>query len=297
MIRLPLTLDWSKYRRTRAARLVASAAPSKKPKVSGCIDFNFADRDFTFRSRDSVDMVARAMQAGTYEAPLPIMVMAAMTRSHGLFLDIGANNGLYSILAAKTRPDAKVVAFEPYSLARDVLLENLAVNGVEHKVVVHDLALSDSAGEARLHIPDSSHGFLETSATLEPDFKATVQSVSVFKARLDDILLDGRIAVMKIDVEGHEAAVLRGAAGRLEQDRPIVFAEMLPGAKAHFAIMTELFTKLDYLLFRLRPDCAIRADVIRFDPLAWNYACVPPASLAVFRDCCMTHGLEILAPA
>jgi FkbM family methyltransferase len=276
---------------------VASAALVEEPNAARCIGFTFAGRSFSFHDPNGADLVARTMQAGSYEAPLPIILMAAVTRSQGLFLDVGANNGLYSVLAAKTRPDAAGVAFEPYAPVRDVLQANLALNGVEARVAVHDVALSDSAGEAALHVPDSSHGLLETSASLEPDFQSTVRTVTVRKARLDDIALDGRISVMKIDVEGHEAAVLRGAVRRLEQDRPIVFAEMLPGAEPHFPFMTGLFTRLDYLMFRLRPDCAIRAEVIRFDPFAWNYACVPRVALAMFRECCTTHGVEILAPA
>ena len=242
-------------------------------------------------------MVATTMQAGTYETPLPIMLMATVLRTQGVFLDVGANNGLYSILAAKTRPGVGVIAFEPYAPARDILLANLALNGLDANVAVHDTALSDSAGEATLHLPDSSHGLLETSASLEPGFQLAARTVAVRKARLDDLPLDERIAVMKIDVEGHEAAVLRGAARRLEQDRPIVFAEMLDRAESQFPFMTALFTRLDYLMFRLRADCAIRTDEIRFDPLAWNYAFVPAATLAVFRECCTTHDVEILAPA
>jgi hypothetical protein len=74
----------------------------------------------------------------------------------------------------------------------------------------------------------------------------------VRKTRLDDLALDARITVMKIDVEGHEVAVLRGAIRRLEQDRPIVFAEMLPAAEPYFSFMTGLFAQFDDLMFRLR---------------------------------------------
>jgi FkbM family methyltransferase len=296
MINLHHIYGWRTYRRARAMLRVTSAALAEESNTARCGGFTFAGQAFAFHNPKGTDMVARTMQTGSYEAPLPIILVAAVTRSQGLFLDVGANNGLYSILAAKTCPDARVIAFEPYAPARDILLANLALNGVEANIVVRDVALSDSTGNATLYVPDDSHGLLETSASLEPDFQSAVQTVTVRRARLDDIALDGRIAVMKIDVEGHEAAVLRGAIRRLEEDRPIVFAEMLPGAEPHFPFMTGLFAQLDYLMFRLRPDCAIRAEVIRFDPLAWNYACIPRVALAIFRECCAIHGVEILAP-
>ncbi len=158
MIRLPQFHRWRTSHRTLAMPPVGSADLVEEHDAAHSIDFNFAGLTFAFHDPSNADMVARTMQAGSYEAPLPIILMAAVTRSQGLFLDVGANNGLYSILAAKTRPDVRVVAFEPYALVRDVLLANLALNGVEAKVVVHDVALSDSAGEATLYIPDSSHG-------------------------------------------------------------------------------------------------------------------------------------------
>jgi FkbM family methyltransferase len=297
MIKLPHIYDWNRSRRAKATPRGASPMLVEKPNTTDCIRFSFAGHAFAFHEPSGTDMSARAMQTESYEAPLPIMWMAAVARSQGLFVDIGANNGLYSILAAKIRPDANVIAFEPYPPAHGALLANLALNSVEANVFVHKLALSDSAGETTLYVPDGSHGLLETSASLEPDFQSTVRTITVRKAQLDDIGLNTRIAVMKIDVEGHEAAVLRGASRCLEQDRPIVFAEMLPGAESHFLFMTELFAGLDYLMFRLRLDCAIQSQIIRFDHLAWNYAFVPRATLPIFRECCATHGVEILVPA
>ena len=91
--------------------------------------------------------------------------------------------------------------------------------------------------------------------------------------------------------------MLRGAERLLARDRPIVFAEMLDVARAQFSFLTTLFTGLDYAMFRLRPDCAIRTDVVRFDPIGWNYAFIPRESLPLFRECCAVHEVEILAPA
>jgi FkbM family methyltransferase len=258
------------------------------------VRFEFAGRTFVFDDANGSDLVAKQMQAGSYEIPLPILLMAAVTRTKGLFLDIGANNGLYSILAAKARPDAKVIAFEPYQGVRDVLISNLKLNEVKDRVEVCNVALSDKTGLATLHIPDGSHGLLETSASLEADFKPFSQTASVPTIRLDELDLGDKVSVIKIDVEGHEAAVLRGAAACLEQHRPIVFAEMLLGAQLQFPSITERLSRLDYLFFRLRPDCAIHTKVIKFDTLAWNYAFVPPSAIQIFLNCCSTHSIEVL---
>ena len=100
---------------------------------------------------------------GTYEAPLPIMVMAHVFRTQGLFLEVGANNGL----GMQSLPPRRALMpgswlSNPMRPAREAMLTNLVLNDLVERVIVHDVALSDSAGEAVLHVPDSSHGSLET---------------------------------------------------------------------------------------------------------------------------------------
>lgn len=265
-------------------------------EAASALEIEFAGRRFLLQAVGGSDSVAGQMQQGHYEAPLPLLTMAILCRSRGLFLDVGANNGLYSVLAAKARPDVEVVAFEPYPPVLEVLRSNLRINGIEDRVTITEAALSDANGTATLFLPDESHGLLETSCSLEPDFKPFHRSLDVPTLRLDDLVLSDRVALIKVDIEGHEAAFLRGAAGLLERDRPIVFAEMLPVAEPNFYAISKMMRELDYLFFRLRSCAAIHAEFITHDPLAWNYGLVPRDKMSTFIESCATHLVEVVQP-
>jgi FkbM family methyltransferase len=153
----------------------------------------------------------------------------------GAFFDIGANTGFYALLAACAGAQ-QVRAFEPVPAIADLLSANLALNGVQaaSTIALHRLALSDQSGEASLFLPDQGHGLIETSASLNPEFRAVHSgALTVPLCRLDNHLADQPLAdglalVIKIDVESWEPQVLRGASRTVDRHRPAIFVEILP---------------------------------------------------------------------
>lgn len=149
-------------------------------------------------------------------------------RSVTRFVDIGANIGLYSVLVAQTVPGiARVDAFEPVSETRWRLCANLGLNGLRERVVVHPVALSDDTEERGIAIDPRSSGIATLSPSAEErarrsfDRRETVRTVS-FDSYMP--ALEGRVA-FKIDVEGHEPAVLRGLAGTLGRTAALLQVE------------------------------------------------------------------------
>jgi FkbM family methyltransferase len=148
--------------------------------------------------------------------------------------DVGANLGyMTSLAAARVGAGGSVLAFEPHPRAFELLGRNVARwsdLGTVGAVELRQMALSDAAGEGEL-FSGGSEEFDMAVASLgddqHPPMGAGSEAISVTLARLDE--LDGidRLAVMKIDVEGHEPAVLRGAGGLLESGaiRDIVFED------------------------------------------------------------------------
>ena len=111
-----------------------------------------------------------------------------------------------------------VLAFEPVEAIRVIASRNADLNGVSGRVSFRPEAIGDRNGVASLHIPHDDHGLVETSASPQPSFQE--QSISgmtpVPVRRLDRALLLSRyrwkkVSVVKIDIEGYEAAALRGA--------------------------------------------------------------------------------------
>ncbi len=137
----------------------------------------------------------------------------------GVCLDVGANVGNHALAFAPHFH--RVLAFEPHPRTAALLRANamLAAN-----VEVLELALSDHDGRALLAAPAGNAGM----AKLQGEGASSGTPVAL--RRLDGLaqLTAQRVAMIKIDVEGHEAAVLRGGAELLRRDRPVVVFEQTP---------------------------------------------------------------------
>jgi FkbM family methyltransferase len=142
-------------------------------------------------------------------------------RSGDTFLDVGANVAPYSLLSTLV-PDVRAVAFEPGSLARGRARANIDLNGVGDRIELVPLAVAENEGRVRLTADRWA-----TNALVDGDYDGAVEEVeSVSLDRFDARAGLGRVALVKIDVEGHELAVLRGAAGLLARHRPALMVEL-----------------------------------------------------------------------
>ena len=122
------------------------------------------------------------------------------------FLDVGANIGLFSILAA-SKYQAQAIAFEPSAREAERLTRNARTNGV--KVNLHRIALGDQDGTAALLVRQSAQHMTNRIVPKKQCSEATACPMK----RLDSVLSPedlARTRVVKIDVEGYEMNVLRG---------------------------------------------------------------------------------------
>lgn len=146
----------------------------------------------------------------------------------GRAIDAGANVGyMTSLLAAKVGPPGRVESFEPHPVLGQRLRDN--VRHAAAAVEVHALALSDAAGVARFVLP-AGFSCNEGIGHLAPEnhaLTANETAIEVPTATLDGLFPNDRFDVLKLDVEGHEAAVLRGARGLLGRGavRHVVFED------------------------------------------------------------------------
>jgi FkbM family methyltransferase len=235
---------------------------------------------FRMHSCNARDQVACSAAAGgwqSFERPTPAAFADAVHHAgDGLVIDVGANTGFYSLLAVSVSADVGVVAYEPYAPVRQRLQANLRLSPRRRAIKVCPFAASDTAGDKLLYVPDGSHGLVETSASLWAEFKASgTASARVKAVRLDDQHAGRRrVAVIKVDAEGHDLEVLQGAAGILQRDRPILFLEVL--LRADEAGLTRLLHDHAYVDVTLLPDAAplVLADT-RHHTLAWNRLWLP----------------------
>jgi FkbM family methyltransferase len=145
--------------------------------------------------------------------------------STGLILDIGANTGAYALMAQACRPDASVIAFEPVRRIAERLARNVALNG--YKIEVEKLAVSDRSGTATFHDSESDNAY---AGSLEAEQAGNSITYPVEVISIDDYFKKRPaqpVSLIKLDVEMHEPAALRGMAGMLQRDRPALLVEVL----------------------------------------------------------------------
>ena len=140
-----------------------------------------------------------------------------------IFLDCGANVGMYSIWAAATR-SVRVYAFEPESQNYALLNRNIQLNGLAERVTAFCMGLSDTSGLSTLHMADLRAGASCHAVGEALDFKhdplTALFRQGCVAATLDDLVSQGSGPVpnhIKIDVDGFEPKVIAGARRTLEQ--------------------------------------------------------------------------------
>jgi len=139
-------------------------------------------------------------------------------------IDVGANIGYHTLrMARSVGARGRVVAIEPAARAGARLRRNLELNPFTNVAVVV-AALSDH---------DSEREELELQSSYPLSGRGGMERVRVRVSRLDTLVSElvlERVDLIKIDVDGHEGRVLRGALGTLERFRPTVFFELTPSA-------------------------------------------------------------------
>jgi FkbM family methyltransferase len=144
---------------------------------------------------------------GTYGRDLADLLLGQ--REDFVFVDIGANQGLYSLIAGQNPRCREIIAFEPVPATHARLAANVAINDGAERTVLHQLAISDSVGEVTISVAEGHTG----TATLAGRDEALASSggvkIRTIDAPLVDPLLAGELPMfVKIDVEGLEAVVI-----------------------------------------------------------------------------------------
>jgi len=127
------------------------------------------------------------------------------------FLDIGANQGLYSIIAAKNANCKKVFAFEPIPKTFDILKKNIFLNGVDSKSVILKKAIDEEILVKKIYFNPNHSGTASLIHNNNSDTCSEAINIECVDYNfLNDIFSDirGKIFI-KIDVEGYELIVMQ----------------------------------------------------------------------------------------
>lgn len=151
-----------------------------------------------------------------------------LVKKSDVILDIGANTGVYALIAKSLNPPAQVFAFEPIERVFQKLEHNIRLN--EFEITLFEYAVSNTEGTATIYDLPTEHIYSVTvNKNLNlPETEAVPTKIKVM--RLDTLINQRnieKIDLIKIDVETHEAEVLEGMGVYLEKFKPTMLIEIL----------------------------------------------------------------------
>ncbi|MBL6957684.1 MAG: FkbM family methyltransferase [Rhodospirillales bacterium] len=171
--------------------------------------------------------------------------------------DVGANLGEWSLLMAKSiGPSGKLYSFEPLPFLAEAIDKTLKANGFKQARVIAG-AVSNKSGEATLSV-DYRHTGKSRIGTLESD--GETERLAVKTLTLDDFSNSEnleRLDFIKIDVEGHEAAVIEGAKDVLSKFRPTLILEAGMETEDDRRNIRNILTSLEYVIVGITIDHGI----------------------------------------
>ena len=155
-----------------------------------------------------------------------LATLEAHCDTESVVYDVGANVGVYALALAAGEPNRRIVAVEPAAVVADQLEANVRANGFDDRIAVRRCGLGAESGERDFYVSTYTElsGFDRASATR---WEADVAAVEpVLLTRLDDLVTEAPPPdVIKIDVEGSAASVLRGGRDTLHRHRPTIVLE------------------------------------------------------------------------
>jgi FkbM family methyltransferase len=186
-------------------------------------------------------------------------VLLSFLRPDTVFLDIGANIGFYTLqIGRRLSAAGRVYAFEPHPELSKILHRNVANLLLDRKVACFSMALSDHDGTLRLHYP---RGHLGGGGVYEMSEGSgwSIEVVESEARRLNGVLGPDFVCdLVKIDVEGHEAEVLRGMAGIIASSPAvkILFEKLWPAAGSE-ATLHAFFAEQGFELYAVHFDASL----------------------------------------
>ena len=233
-------------------RVVRLIAPPEKCR--GLPERRLRRDDSVFIARPGVPLGWHIAFFGTYEPELR-KVFRRVLAADGIAVDAGANVGWHTLLMARLVGEGgRVLAVEANPSVRARLLEHLQLNEIQNVDVI-PCALGDAEGSVEFQAPDADDpaagdGHVIDAADIQGGDVIRVE-VRTLDAILEPLYLD-RLDLVKIDVEGFEWPVLKGAQNAISKFRPHVVFEYIEeyarrgGGSAHD--LAEFFAERDYHL-------------------------------------------------
>lgn len=210
----------------------------KKISTRFLVNLGYCKIDYTTFPEDDLQMAIRSSLK--YWEPRTLEYFFEKAKSARTILDIGGYTGIYSLVAGKANPNAKIHVFEPSHITVMKLKENIKQNFLEGRIIVHNVALSNGVGNLFSFSTERE----SMASTNRVSRSSSSQAQRVNHSSLDSYLIEN-VDLIKIDVEGFESEVIDGAIETIRRYKPIVVMECLDHEELERIRL--VLTALDYL--------------------------------------------------
>jgi len=175
-----------------------------------------------------------------------------LCKKSNVIVDVGANTGLYSLIAKTINPASSVYAFEPVQRVFNKLEKNILLNNFDIKCL--SKALSNKDGEGIIYDSDLEHTY-SVIVGMDRSNEKDLHPVKIQTAKLDTFLLENNIKnidLLKIDVETHEPEMIEGFIKNIRKYKPTMIIEII---RDYVAIsVQDQLNGLGYLYFHIDGD-------------------------------------------
>lgn len=218
------------FSRYRGLRILSELIRRAFVHTNNSLITNRFDGDLKFQCDLNEHIGSQIFWRGSYSSD-SLRILNQLLSREKTFIDVGANQGEFTLFAAKRLQKGRVIAFEPTSYMYERLAQNVALNGFRNVDLVKK-ALSDKPGQLPIYAPMGKFHDATVNAGLPSLYKTGASSD--YLETIDVTTLDAyvrlarpaRIDVIKVDIEGAELSMLHGAAETIGSFRPILIIEV-----------------------------------------------------------------------
>lgn len=238
------------------------------------------------------DVYWRGLDCGHEPLSMSLWIEIVKRMQPKLILDVGANTGLYGVVAKILNPLALVHFFEPASAAQTSIRQSLKANQIKDGAFIHEVFLSDETESRKKLFVNSPldldyiyEGSRETHCEISIE-REVWKLADLFRSKFKELRAYS-IDLVKIDIEGHEFRALKGFEEYLTRNT-IFLIEVLDDSAANK--LRNFFSSSDYLFVNIDDDSwtiDIQEELTK--SLKWNVLIVPKSKFSVVKDILLSN--------
>jgi FkbM family methyltransferase len=190
------------------------------PDPTQWMEIGYQDRIYRLAIHDRGDQISKTLAQGKFYE-IDLLEAIAQIQRRGIYVDVGTHIGNHALFFATECPSTLVIGFEPWSASCVLAKQTMKANKMTHKVKIFNKPVSDVEGALVTYTPPKIGRNTGSGTTCTG---GDLRAVSV-DGTLSKLGAHQPVALIKIDVEGFELEVLKGAAETIERWRPIIGVE------------------------------------------------------------------------